>query len=167
MANGLKPNPNEAPVVRRIFEWYTSGHGAITICNLLNDQKIPTKRGGTWYVQGVMTILDNPIYKKSIRYGVTNNYAAGKPTQHRGHYLLSGLLRCPACEAKMVGWHLSRKDRLYRYYKCGDFNSKGKSICKGNYVQADAAERDVLARLSQVLPNSVLVSEALERATRE
>lgn len=202
--DGLKINEQEAATVRRIYEWYTNGKGALTICNLLNAEMVPTKQGGKWYVQGVLTILDNPVYKGYIRYGVMNEWAekgrkgkqddpilvkglhepniaeemwlrvqaersnrAAQPVRHIGHYLLTGLLRCPTCGAKMVGWHTSRSGRLFRYYKCGAFNSQGKAVCRGNYVNADKAEHEVLSRLSRTLPYQEFIAELVSGINAE
>ena len=64
-------NPEEAPVVRRIFEEYDSGLSMYRIATGLNADGIPTKRGGKWGVAVVRNILRNPAYVGIDYYGKT------------------------------------------------------------------------------------------------
>lgn len=64
----LKPNDDEAPVVRQIFEWYSSGLGGARIATLLNNAGIKTKRQGIWHQATIATMLKNPIYIGRIKW---------------------------------------------------------------------------------------------------
>ncbi len=64
----LTVNPEEAAVVRQIYQWYIDGgYGAHKIAQMLNQQqRIKTKRGCDWNQNGVMGILTNPLYTGKI-----------------------------------------------------------------------------------------------------
>ena len=63
----LTINPEEAKVVRKIYDWYIQdGFGAGKIADTLNRQGLRTKRGRAWNQNGVCRILSNPIYTGKI-----------------------------------------------------------------------------------------------------
>lgn len=63
----LAVNPEEAEVVRRIYDWYIQdGFGAGKIAEALNRQGLRTKRDRAWNQNGVCRILSNPIYTGKI-----------------------------------------------------------------------------------------------------
>lgn len=63
----LTVNPEEAKVVRKIYDWYIQdGFGAGKIADTLNRQGLRTKRGRIWNQNGVCRILSNPIYTGKI-----------------------------------------------------------------------------------------------------
>lgn len=59
---GLAVEPDEAEVVRMIFEDYLSGMGRQAIANKLNKMDIPTRRGYIWHSEPVGKILQNEKY---------------------------------------------------------------------------------------------------------
>ena len=63
----LAVNPEEAEVVRKIYNWYIQdGFGAGKIADALNRQGLRTKRGRDWNQNGVCRILSNPIYTGKV-----------------------------------------------------------------------------------------------------
>ena len=59
----LSVNKVEADVVKLIFKSYTSEKmGLRKIASMLNNKKIPTKKGKQWTAKGIRRILTNPIY---------------------------------------------------------------------------------------------------------
>lgn len=64
----LAPNEHEAPVVHRIYEMYTTGSGKLDIAQQLNEQGVPTRRGGPWSRSIIQDILANPVYTGIIRW---------------------------------------------------------------------------------------------------
>jgi DNA invertase Pin-like site-specific DNA recombinase len=55
-------NPDEAKVVKMIFQLYLSGMGMGMIVKHLNENGISTKKGRRWGKQTIATILKNPVY---------------------------------------------------------------------------------------------------------
>lgn len=59
----------QAGTVRRIFKMRRSGHKSLwEIAKELNDQSIPTARGGKWYAGTVKYMLANQLYKGNMEY---------------------------------------------------------------------------------------------------
>jgi DNA invertase Pin-like site-specific DNA recombinase len=58
----LRLNSNEAATVKDMYSWYLSGKSIGEISKLLNDAKLPTKKGRVWAKKTISTILKNPLY---------------------------------------------------------------------------------------------------------
>ena len=65
----LEPHPEEAKVVKKIFELYTNYSGTKVIANYLNDREVPTRHGGLWSYATISNIITNPVYMGKIRRG--------------------------------------------------------------------------------------------------
>jgi DNA invertase Pin-like site-specific DNA recombinase len=64
-----EPDPDQAGIVRQIFEQFAAGCSPREIAHRLNAQRIPSPRGSTWAVSAIygdrrsgVGILNNPIY---------------------------------------------------------------------------------------------------------
>lgn len=74
----LQPDPEQAPVIRMIFEWYTRGEpqpdgtirriGASLITRRLNEMGILAQKGKAWSVASVRDILINPVFAGMLRW---------------------------------------------------------------------------------------------------
>ncbi|MFZ5352784.1 MAG: recombinase family protein [Bacillota bacterium] len=74
----LEINPEQADVVKLIFELYTKGElqpdgsykrlGVSLIVRKLNDMKIPPMKGDVWVTSTIQGILQNPVYIGKIRW---------------------------------------------------------------------------------------------------
>ena len=62
------PNPDEAPIVRKIFDMYLNGVGKITIARSIGAEGVLTKRGNAPDNRFVSYILENPVYIGKIRW---------------------------------------------------------------------------------------------------
>jgi hypothetical protein len=69
----LEPHPDEAPIVKMMFEWYRDGVGANTICDRLDEMHIPTRSGEPWSPSSIYDMLDNVHYIGKVRW----NYRKG------------------------------------------------------------------------------------------
>jgi len=59
----LAPGPEfEVAVVNQIFQWYVDGDGDRRIARVLNEQGIPTERGGPWTPEIIRFMLKNEKY---------------------------------------------------------------------------------------------------------
>lgn len=56
-------NPEQAKIVRRIFDMYLTGIGSKKIADILNEESIPTVTGGIWRNGTILQILQNEKYK--------------------------------------------------------------------------------------------------------
>lgn len=55
-------DPKEGPVVTRVFQLYIGGMSAHQIVELLIKENVPTRKGGSWSISSVSTMLGNPFY---------------------------------------------------------------------------------------------------------
>ena len=62
----LEPDPNEAPWVKKMYEWYLEpGGSAMKILRLLTENQVPTKRGYKWTSRVLMDVLSKPLYTQN------------------------------------------------------------------------------------------------------
>ncbi|MDU2239745.1 MAG: recombinase family protein [Paenibacillus sp.] len=196
--------PEEAAIVRKIFELYASGKGLKAIANQINREGHTTKRGNAFSTDSIKQIILNPVYVGKIRYLQHENWnerrrkgknatpmledgghepiiseelwekvqllqkskAVTTSRTFDGKYTLTGLLRCPQCGAEMVASrtvnNLKDGSRIVRrYYSCGNFKSKGSSVCSANSVKADYAESFVYQRLKEVINNERILADVI------
>lgn len=74
----LLPHPEQAPIARLIFTYFTEGKkqsdGSFSrlsiadICHKLKQMQIPAAKGGIWSPASVRSILQNPVYAGKIRW---------------------------------------------------------------------------------------------------
>lgn len=79
----LVADPDEAPVVKMIFDLYVNGEiqsdgsiaqlGTTSIAKKLNELCIPTRTGVTWTTPTIRDILQNPVYIGKLRWGRRRN----------------------------------------------------------------------------------------------
>lgn len=84
-----------------------------------------------------------------------------KPTRAKNKYLLSGLIRCGKCGGSMHGYTFTKKgtDKTYVYYKCHNYASKGKSVCKGMTVQAKPLDEFIIKTLMELSKNVTFLND--------
>ena len=58
--------PEEAEIIRSIFEMYLSSKGTVAIMNYLNKSDIATRKGNKWCKNGVMKVLKNYTYTGNL-----------------------------------------------------------------------------------------------------
>ena len=73
--------PEIIDTVQWIFDSYVRGKGYHGIASELNDQAIPSPRGGQWHQGTIRAILKNPIYCGDLRWNKTRQ---GKFHAHQG-----------------------------------------------------------------------------------
>lgn len=69
----LEPHPDEAPVVKRIFELYAGGIGTVKICDILEAEFIKPMDGDQWSPGSIREILQNPHYIGKVRWNYRPN----------------------------------------------------------------------------------------------
>lgn len=136
--------PEEARIVREIFERYLAGEALGALAADLNRRGVPTSEQRRWTSRGVARILDAPryaglrVFQGSIRDGDGYRYgtwdacvdidtwelarreradraeAASDERRNRLRYMLAGLVLCSECSRRMAGNAVSG----YRLYAC-------------------------------------------------
>lgn len=64
----LEPHPDEAPIVKRIFELYASGLGSVKIAALLDSEHVPAPRGKFWSPESLPGMLKNVHYLGKVKW---------------------------------------------------------------------------------------------------
>ncbi len=172
-ASQLVPDRAEAALVRLIFGLYTRDRvGARNISSLLNDRGHRTTTGGRWSAHQVLRVLSNRVYLGELSFrGITmsgchppvmkrstfdeaQRILAARGEDHAkraasgSDYLLTGLIRCPACGSAMLGPRAHGKTRVYRYYSCYRRTRYDTTACGGQRIDADAIEDAVTGALA-------------------
>ena len=83
----IVPNAEQVPIVRRIFEEYAGGQAGLKkIARRLNEEAIPSARGGTWDPSSIRSILKNEVYlgwgvlgKRRYSLGPEDRVSVAKP----------------------------------------------------------------------------------------
>ena len=58
----LEPHPEQAPIVKLIFEMYAKGFGSHKIARTLNEMGVKTQRGGKWHAESLKKMRTNEHY---------------------------------------------------------------------------------------------------------
>lgn len=94
----LKPNPDESPIVQKIFEWAANDNmTAGQIARKLTTLGVPTYLGAAeWNMASIKTILTNPIYIGKVKWNdrmvvksmVNGKLVKSRPrSNHTAHYM--------------------------------------------------------------------------------
>ncbi len=70
--------PEEATIVKKIFNMYASGKGLRAIANSLNKEGYKTKRGNTFDTASIKEIILNPLYVGKVRFNRYENWSERK-----------------------------------------------------------------------------------------
>lgn len=79
----LTPIPEEAEVVKQIFELYRSGVGAVRICEILDAEHAKPPRGEAWAPETITSMLHNVHYIGKVKWNQTQ----------RGHRVEKGEIK--------------------------------------------------------------------------
>ena len=156
--------PEEAAVIRNIFELYASGLSAARICRQLNDQGVKTSRGKAFVPESLLRIISNERYTGIYIWGdirVPDGMPAiierhvweeaqrmkGKTARHVEQgavdYLLTGKAFCGHCGAAMIGDSGTSKDGTrHYYYSCQA--RKARKGCRKKSLTKDYLETAVI-----------------------
>ena len=79
-------HPQEAAVVRQIFDSYLNGKGAVAIANALNAQGIPSRFGNAWSKSSIVRVLNNYTYTGNLLLQTTyrDNHLTKRRQQNNG-----------------------------------------------------------------------------------
>lgn len=65
-------DPDEAPLVRRVFDMLAHGESAYRVVQTLNQEGFRTRRGSIWSAPSLLWVARNPIYAGRAVYGKTS-----------------------------------------------------------------------------------------------
>ena len=157
-------NPEEAAIIRHIFDLYTSGLSAARICRQLNDRGLKTSRGCSWNPESLLRVISNERYTGVYIWGdirvpggmpaiiVPSDFeeaqrmkkkTARHVEQGAVDYLLTGKAFCGHCGSAMIGDSGTSKDGTrHYYYSCQA--RKARKGCSKKSLQKDYLESRVI-----------------------
>ena len=164
--------PEEAYIVRRIYDEYLSGDGYLTIAKRLNEDGIPSRFGKQWgqsviskirsnytYTGNLIlqkTFRENHITKKTIIDMETFQAVQAEKTRRAARFLkkpapkksysFTSLLVCDGC-----GKNYRRKvTKTGPVWVCGTFNSMGKAACASKQIPEETLQSVTAEVLGQM-----------------
>lgn len=87
----IKVNPEQAEIVKRIFAEMLSGKGTDAIAKSLNNELVPTKKGGRWTSTSIRSIIANEKYTGDCIFQKTytdSNFNRHKNNGHLDQYFV-------------------------------------------------------------------------------
>ncbi len=87
-------------------------------------------------------IVDRTVFAQAQR--LLRRTSRPRHRRIRSGALLSGLLRCTACDALMTPTYTSKGSRRYRYYRCTNTEREGQDMCPQASVPRSLIERIVV-----------------------
>jgi len=100
---------------------------------------------GTW--ERVQGLISHP-----------SAFARGK-SRNKHLALLSGLLYCECCQARMIYTYAMKNGRKYPYYLCLNAQRKGWAICPSKSLSAPAIEESVVGRIREAIGGVFALAE--------
>ena len=189
----LTPHPQEAPILREIFDLFTTARlGTRTIANRLNDRGLRNRSGKPWSGHNIGRILANRVYLGEVHFRdivATDAHPAlideaiftaaqrlrdargDKQTQRAGSdsdYHCTGLITCPECGHKYVGTSARGRNHRYRYYTCFSHTRYGAAGCPAGRIDADDLDTAVLEAIAHTFTNRTdLLADVITRARQQ
>lgn len=179
-----------APVVQRVFQMCLEETGAKKIVEILNAEGLRTDQGKLWNKNLVLAILKNEKYTGTLLWRikksgetvrVENSHPAiiaaenfkrvqallesrspkiTHPRSVESVYLLSGLIYCQKCEAKMAG--VAAKSGQVRYYMCSKQHKMGKTACDTKAINKEKLESVIIQKISEEILTEGHLKELLK-----
>ncbi len=176
----LEPDPETAPLVKRIFEMYASGSTQKEIIDVLNAEGLRTRKGKPVTVNSIRAVLKNKKYMGVYHYNgkeypdayipalidaetfdkvqrmLVQNRKAPAKKWTKAEYLLTGKLFCGLCGQTMIGESGTGKSGTrYHYYNC--LGKKNHRTCKKRAVRKSWIEELVLAKAKAVVMSDEMI----------
>ena len=181
--------PEEAELVRRIFQRYIEIQSPKIIAAELNAESRKTKTGKPWTTAAVYRILNNHTYVGEINYKGTiiyegehdaivdeqtwvrtqeilkaNNPVKDPSKRTRRDIPLRGIIKCGHCGCPMMPSYAKKKGVTYYYYLCENHEkSTGLSECPVKKVPAGMVEQLVQEQLDKVFHSHDVLVELAAR----
>jgi len=171
--------PEEAAVVRNIFDLYISGFSAARIARQLNSQGVKTARGFPFAPEGILRIISNERYTGVYIWGdirvpdgmpaiidlktfeeaqCMKKKTARHVEQGAVDYLLTGKAFCGHCGAAVIGDSGTSKDGTRHYYYTCQAR-KARKGCRKKTLTKDYLE----SRVVDFVLDVVLSDEQIEK----
>lgn len=171
--------PEEAEIVKHIFEKYSAGQSMNEVAAWLNDNGYTTRDGNKFKGSGLTSILSNEryigVYKWAdfireeniippiidrmlfdhVQERLKENKHSGNSRFNKTGYSLSGKLYCGLCGKQMYGCSgYGRHGGKYSYYNC---YGRKKKLCEKRAVKKLDVETSILNEILNLLNDDELI----------
>lgn len=180
----LVPNPEEAKLVRRIFDLYLKEKSLLKTATALTKEGCKSKsyktlsgreiKGQSFKNTRIQYILRNYAYIGKIHYQgklydglhapiideetfqkaqdllAENRVDRNTKKNAKCPGLLTNLLRCKPCDARMFHTYAVKNGKRYRYYVCMNAQKSGYSLCPTKMINAQSVESSTIESLNKV-----------------
>ena len=109
-------------------------------------------------------IIDAAVWDRTQ--GLMKKRPHPAPVRNKHQALLTGLLFCHSCQARMIYAYTGNTGRRYPYYVCLNAQRRGWAACPAKALPARAVEETVLNRIREEEDNPLLRGTAWETADR-
>lgn len=181
-------DPENVPVVQKIFKMYATGSTVKEICGHLNAQQIKTSSGSVFNKNSLRKLLQNPNYIgtytgmgrnvpdaiprivsnevfRQVQARMNANKKAPARARAREEYLLTTKLFCGYDREMMIGVSGTGKAKVYHYYSCKNVYGKSPKKCNKKNVKKSWIEDFVIdkARAQLTDDNIARIAEEVEK----
>jgi len=118
--------------------------------NVIYKGAVPHK--GQLYPGEHQAIVDDSVWERAQRRVKEMVPIARGGLRNKHWALLSGLLYCTSCQARMVYSYATKQGRKYPYYVCLNAQRKGWAACPSKSLPATAIEASVIGQIRQSRP---------------
>jgi site-specific DNA recombinase len=170
----IATDPDVAPIVSKLFEWYATGQYALKeVARKARDAGFIYRRtGATVPVSAVHSILRNRLYTGQFEWngklihgrhqplvsvelwervqGILDGRNVSKAKRGKHDFAFSGLIACAKCGCSVVG---EIKKERYVYYHCTGYADKclgNPASCRRHYVREELLEQKFTELLGHV-----------------
>lgn len=178
-------NETHAGIIRRMFQMYADGQSIAAILQMLADNNIKARRGGSIGKSTVAKMLRNEFYIGTREFeikgyeklhlknavpaiidptlwaNVQKRHEAKKATQPRRRktlYSLTGKIYCGCCELPFTGVSMRPKPYLtYNYYSCSGRHEK--RVCKNKNVRKSEIEKYCMQQIREKILNADAIKQ--------
>jgi site-specific DNA recombinase len=188
-AKKLKVEPEEAEVIRRIFNRFLIMQSPKLIATELNADGVHTKQGKIWDTGHIYRILNNYTYIGEVNYKGEifpgeHKAIIDREVWEKSRVILKdnalplhgsrkietiaplrGILRCGHCDSAMTPTYTNKNGRRYNYYQCAKDRKRGIKSCPVGLIPAGEVERIVFDHLGAIL-NAPEIVAAVSRKTK-
>ena len=167
-------DPEVAPIVGKLFEWYATGQYALKeVARKAREAGFSYRRtGASVPTSAVHSILRNRLYTGQFKWngkliqgrhqplvsvelwervqGVLDGRNASKAKRSKHDFAFSGLITCATCGCSIVG---EIKKQRYVYYHCTGYTDKcqdNSGTCRRRHVREEALEQKFTELLGQL-----------------
>ncbi len=128
--------------------------------NRRKGKAVPTKVDGEHEA-----IIDKELWAKAQKVTQIKRESQVSQSNFKGEFILTGLLRCPCCGAGTVMHKSKKRDGTgyHLYYMCGNYHTKGKSVCGSNVIRKELVEGQVLEFIRTILSNEYIAEGIMNR----